>query len=175
MRRLSKARSTGATGPSAREYSDLRRVRDGAPGHCRSIPARLDDGLPDGWEMQYFANLSQTAAGDFDGDGLSNLGEFQTGTDPTNSASAFRITAVAKEGNNIRVAWMSGTGKTNALERSASWISTVSAVPGSPLSVTETVKFTGPDTPPMVPVPVPENVHVPLKVIEVLCTVTSKA
>jgi len=41
------------------------------------------DGLPDGWEWQYFGNLLQTANGDPDGDGLTNLEEYQLGTDPT--------------------------------------------------------------------------------------------
>ena len=40
------------------------------------------DGLPDLWERNYFANLSQTASGDPDGDGLTNLQEYQMGTNP---------------------------------------------------------------------------------------------
>jgi hypothetical protein len=58
--------------------------------------------------------------GDPDGDGFTNLQEFQAGTDPTNSASAFRITAIARQDNtNILVTWMTGVGKTNALEKVA--------------------------------------------------------
>ena len=38
------------------------------------------DGLPDAWEMAQFGNLNQTADGDFDGDGVSNLKEYQNGT-----------------------------------------------------------------------------------------------
>lgn len=41
------------------------------------------DGLLDGWEIQYFGNLSQTPTGDYDGDGVSNLEEFQLGRNPT--------------------------------------------------------------------------------------------
>lgn len=40
------------------------------------------DGLADTWELQYFASLAQGAAGDADGDGQSNLAEFQNGTNP---------------------------------------------------------------------------------------------
>jgi len=40
------------------------------------------DGLPDAWEMQYFGNLDQTAAGDPDADGLTNLQEYQMGARP---------------------------------------------------------------------------------------------
>ena len=50
------------------------------------------DGLADSWELQYFGNLSQTAAGDPDGDGKSNLAEFQAGTNP-NYAEALIMSA----------------------------------------------------------------------------------
>jgi len=51
-----------------------------------SMPADLDldqDTLPDYWELQYFGNLNQTASGNYDGDGLTNLEEYQQGTNPT--------------------------------------------------------------------------------------------
>ena len=41
------------------------------------------NGLPDSWEMAYFGNLNQSAGGDYDGDGISNLQEFYNGTNPT--------------------------------------------------------------------------------------------
>lgn len=44
------------------------------------------DGLADWWEMQYFGNLNQTASGDPDGDGITNLQEYQQGRNPTKSA-----------------------------------------------------------------------------------------
>jgi len=47
-------------------------------------PDHDGDGLPDWWEMQYFGNLLQTAEGDADEDWLTNLEEYQLGTDPTN-------------------------------------------------------------------------------------------
>lgn len=40
------------------------------------------DGLPDGWEIANFGDLSQTAAGDFDFDTFSNLAEYNAGSDP---------------------------------------------------------------------------------------------
>lgn len=40
------------------------------------------DGLDDDEELRYFGNLLQTAAGDFDGDGISNLDEILNHTDP---------------------------------------------------------------------------------------------
>jgi hypothetical protein len=85
---------------------------------------RDNDGLPNGWESQYgldpfSATGNDGASGDPDGDGMTNLQEYLAGTDPTNSASAFHIASITQESNNIRVAWMMGPGKTNALERTA--------------------------------------------------------
>ena len=57
-----------------------------------------NDGLPDWWEMKYFGNLNQTAAGDPDGDGWTNLEEYRCGANPltssiqdTNNALAFQV------------------------------------------------------------------------------------
>jgi hypothetical protein len=46
------------------------------------------DTLPDWWEVKYFwspaqSGLQETAEGDFDGDGYTNLEEYARGTDPT--------------------------------------------------------------------------------------------
>ncbi len=41
------------------------------------------DGMRDSWESHYFGNLSRNGSGDFDGDGLTDLEEFERGTDPT--------------------------------------------------------------------------------------------
>lgn len=84
----------------------------------------VGDGIPDSWRLQYFVNGiptngSSCASCDPDGDGRSNLQEFLAGTDPTNSASAFRITAITRAGNDVRVTWTMGNGKTNALQRTA--------------------------------------------------------
>lgn len=46
------------------------------------------DGLLDAWEFGFFGNLLQTAAGDPDGDGFSNLQEQQQGRNPTKGAMA---------------------------------------------------------------------------------------
>jgi hypothetical protein len=74
------------------------------------------------WQLQYFncTDCPQAAAtADADGDGQNNLAEFLSGTDPTNGASAFRITGIEIEGEDIRVTWMMGSGKTNALQATA--------------------------------------------------------
>lgn len=43
------------------------------------------DGIPNDWEMFHFGDLTQTAAGDFDGDGASNLAEYNADTNPAQS------------------------------------------------------------------------------------------
>ena len=49
-----------------------------------SVPVDTDnDGLPDVWENFYFSTLTNTPAGDPDGDSQSNAYEFLHGTDPT--------------------------------------------------------------------------------------------
>ncbi|MBI3855233.1 MAG: hypothetical protein HY293_06040, partial [Planctomycetes bacterium] len=45
------------------------------------------DGMDDAWEMTHFLSLAQTAGGDPDGDGYTNLQEFQAGTDPMDPLS----------------------------------------------------------------------------------------
>lgn len=55
------------------------------------------DGLPDLWEYRYFYSLNQTAAGDPDNDGISNLDEYLDGTDPTsNSSQKPRLTLLSE-------------------------------------------------------------------------------
>ena len=62
--------------------------RAGAEWWPQPNPDSDGDGMLDAWEIQYFGNLSQTAIGDYDGDGVSNLEEFQLGRNPTVGAVA---------------------------------------------------------------------------------------
>jgi hypothetical protein len=77
-------------------------------GSITSAPAALmldsrGCGMPDSWQLTYFGNLTNTATGDYDHDGISNLQEFLDGTNPTNSASArFRLT-VLNDGGSVAV------------------------------------------------------------------------
>jgi hypothetical protein len=79
------------------------------------------DGIPNGYEQAHDLDpLNAVDANlDPDGDGMSNLQEYLAGTDPQDSTSSFRITSEVKTGNNVRVTWMTGVGKTNALQWTA--------------------------------------------------------
>jgi T5SS/PEP-CTERM-associated repeat protein len=77
------------------------------------------DGIPNGWKQQYGLDPFDPSLGseDPDGDGFNNLQEYLAGTDPTNAGSSpLRITAIARESNNIRVTWSTFAGTTNALQ-----------------------------------------------------------
>ncbi|MBI5664350.1 MAG: thrombospondin type 3 repeat-containing protein [Nitrospirae bacterium] len=43
-----------------------------------------NDDLPDQWELEFFGNLSQSSSDNYDQDGMTNLQEYQSGTNPTN-------------------------------------------------------------------------------------------
>ncbi|WP_319523798.1 S8 family serine peptidase [uncultured Desulfosarcina sp.] len=46
-----------------------------------------DDGMPAGWEINYFASISRDGSGDYDADGLTDLAEYQAETYPDDSDS----------------------------------------------------------------------------------------
>src|SRR5262249_10171992 len=60
-----------------------------------------NDGLPDRWEYLYFGPslVAQTGSGDFDGDGVSNLNEYNEDTNPADNTSLRpRLTVLATNG-----------------------------------------------------------------------------
>jgi len=86
--------------------------------HDAAHPTRLDfqvllddldgDGMPDVWEADNFGTLLRDGTGDFDGDGVSDLNEYQAGTQPTNAASVFRFESVARlSPTDLAVSWQS--------------------------------------------------------------------
>jgi hypothetical protein len=100
----------------------------------------VGDGIPNGWKQRYgFDPFDPTvASADPDGDGQNNLAEFLAGTDPTNSASSFRIVSFAPEGADVRVTWQTGVGKTNALQVAADFSNSFADI----FTVTNTVGAT---------------------------------
>lgn len=84
------------------------------------------DGMPDGWMMSFFGHANglagdhSRAQDDFDGDGLSNLAEYQAGTNPTNSTSYLKIMSLSLGGTNgVQVAWGSTSNRLYSVLRSS--------------------------------------------------------
>jgi len=70
------------------------------------------DGMADDWEITYFGNLSRDGSGDFDGDGLTDLAEFLSGTLPNDPASVLFISEVSVIApSNVTIEWASLAGK----------------------------------------------------------------
>ena len=80
---------TATNDPDSDTFNNLSEYQAGSnPTNALSTPLDVDaDGLPDAWEQQYFNSISQGANGDPDGDGFTNLQEYNEGTNPAYSAS----------------------------------------------------------------------------------------
>ena len=75
------------------------------------------------WQIENFGSTNSpdaAADADPDGDGMNNYSEFLVGTDPNDNGSDFRITSIAQQGDDIRIAWTMGPRRTNVLQRAAS-------------------------------------------------------
>jgi subtilisin family serine protease/subtilisin-like proprotein convertase family protein len=100
------------------------------------------DGLDDNWELTYFGNLGQNAAGDADGDGFSNMQEYLMRTNPALNERALQLDATVWNINLLRVTWPSVAGKSyefmSALELGLPWTSLTNVTGTFP----ETVWFT---------------------------------
>lgn len=86
------------------------------------LPYELDDdvdsdGLNDGWEVTNHCDLSWSdGSGDYDGDGMSDLAEQVTATQPTNHLSYFSSGALALEGTNAVITWIAAAGLSYRIE-----------------------------------------------------------
>jgi hypothetical protein len=113
---------------STNNEGEYRVVLTNPSGSVISAPAMLwidsdADGVGDTFELTYFGNLTNSATGDFDGDGSPNLQEFLDGTNPTNSASVvFHLTVLPDGGSVVRTPDLSSytNGQTVTLTATAS-------------------------------------------------------
>ncbi len=90
----------------------------------RTVDTDLN-GLPDWWELECFGQLTATEPnGDADHDGVDNLAEWLSGTNPTNAASFLRlITPMVNATNGFAIQWSSVPGKVYRLERATNLLS----------------------------------------------------
>jgi hypothetical protein len=104
-----------------RSGNDPTNVAAAAPTPGFAAPApnadRDGDGMPNDWELLYGFNPDSAADAslDSDSDGLSNLDEFRSGTDPKNASSRFELD-VAREGFAASMMFQAVAGKTYSVQ-----------------------------------------------------------
>src|SRR5262249_51538064 len=103
------------------------------------------DGIPDYWEVAHGLSASDTAdaGADADGDGLTNLQEFQAGTDPLDPSSALQIVSMQESGGYLQLTFNTTVGKAYRIESNddyptQNWILVGSTVgSGVPMQITD--------------------------------------
>ena len=71
------------------------------------------DGMDDNWELQNFGTLLRDGTGDWDGDGLTDLAEYQAGTDPTRQDTAAAVYLATHPALGLDMPGVDASGKTN--------------------------------------------------------------
>ena len=84
-----------------------------------TVLADMDgDGLPDEWETLHGLNLNDPsdARSDADGDGLTNLAEYQSGTSATNAASGLKLQTVTPANGQATFTFPAAANQTYSVE-----------------------------------------------------------
>ena len=90
---------------------------DGDGSGNNADPDDDNDGMPDAWEISGGLNpLLANAGQDADGDGQSNLAEYEAGTAPDNPASRFQFESIIRHSPGLmRLTWGGVPGRTYSL------------------------------------------------------------
>jgi hypothetical protein len=108
------------------------------------------DGLPNGWEEQFFGDpLAANPLNDDDHDGANNLHEYRADTDPRSADSVLRLTAASVEGSNLILRWTGGESARQvlyrALEIGGVWTPVFTNLPPTPRTNTLALPLSGSD------------------------------
>ena len=129
---------------------DLRSLLSGSGTGSLADPDSDHDGMPDLWEASYnLAVGTNDGRGDADGDGLSNLHEYQLRTNPRSASSFFKavLTSSSVSPENWDITWNSVVGKTYVIEWSPDLTTpfvSLRTVAASTASTTKTLPRNGP-------------------------------
>lgn len=82
--------------------------------------SRVDEyGIPDWWKVEHFGRRNATDGGaldDWDHDGMNNLGEYISGTIPTNALSVLRILGLEPVPQGVRARFQGAAGRLYSLQ-----------------------------------------------------------
>lgn len=101
------------------------------------------DGLADEWELGWFGNLLAAPGDDPDGDGRTNLQEFQNGTNPT-APDTFRIASLRVAGGQGTLTISNNTGTRYSMQMATNPITTWSTIAQTQFAATVTAPLPGP-------------------------------
>src|SRR5690606_1650114 len=80
------------------------------------------DGLPDSWELAHFGSLAGSPVQDTDQDGLNDLAEWRSGTNPLDPKSGLHIASVLNAGEgSVEIRWEATAGRYYSVERRSEW------------------------------------------------------
>lgn len=84
-----------------------------------------EDGLPDAWEIEMFGSITASdGTGDYDDDGLTDMEEYLTGTDPDNAASGLRGGMPSPTPGTNTITWTSAANRTYQIDYSTNLLDT---------------------------------------------------
>lgn len=105
----------------------------------RSLIDLNGNGMADSWETTFFGGANVPGGGpnaDWDGDGVSNLAEYQSGTNPTNANSCLKITSIEQTApSRFRIQWQSaekGAYVVICSSNLVNWLEITNGIPASP-------------------------------------------